>query len=63
MVITPTRDVTAAIDLKRTPFLNSAKPNKVANSAINFKVPPETFPLRKIIEHPIRQVYTAHKGP
>ena len=55
--------MTAPIDLTTTPLRSAANANMVDNSATSLNMPPGTFPLRKMIEHPIRQVYTALTGP
>jgi len=61
--MTKTLDVIAAIDLVKNPLRNVANAKIVANSAISLNTPPATFPRRKIIEHPITQVYIALIGP
>lgn len=53
-----TLDATAAIDLVMTPLRIAAKAKMVASSAMSLNTPPGTFPLRKIIEQPIIEVYT-----
>lgn len=45
------------------PFRIAAKARMVASSATSLKMPPGTFPLRKIIEQPIIDVYTPPNGP
>ena len=63
MVITRTLDKTAPIDLTRIPLLSAANAKIVANSAMSLNTPPGTFPLRKMIELPIIEVYIPPIGP
>ena len=41
----------------------TANAKMVANSATSLNMPPGTFPLRKIIEQPMIEVYTPPIGP
>jgi len=55
--------VTAAIELAITPLRIAAKAKMVASSAISLNTPPGTFPLRKMIEQPMTEVYTPPRVP